>query len=93
MTKELIKMHKDYIFDTEKDVTELLNWINLYTLLNVESDEKEEKIVSFFDGDDECYFILTFPPKMWTDIDLLDLVDEFGRAYGITYCKYDGEVL
>ncbi len=94
MKKQNVTMQSKGILNNA-DAQILIDWINK-SRLNLQ-DYDGKKVVSFWDDDGECYFVLRIPYTSKTldyfDIDMLDLTDRFGDMYGVSNCKYDGEFL
>lgn len=91
--KNNITLHRfnNDIFNQD-EMTDILNDINQDDDLNSQK-FKSKKIVSFYDDDLICHFVLRIPHTGDFDIKMLDLCDYFGVILGITNCKYDGEFL
>lgn len=79
------------IFNQE-EIEEILIDINQDDDFNSQS-YKSKKVVSFYDDDLNCLFILRIPFTGDFDMKMLDLCDILGESHGITNCKYDGEFL
>ena len=76
----------------EREIQQILMYINRDGDFNSQS-YKSKKVVSFYDDDLNCLFILRIPFTGDFDIKMLDLCDILEGSCGITNCKYDGEFL